>query len=729
MDALEYIANLLRQSRMREALYRERYEVANNYQNGHVSHIEYRESLKALYVSILLFEATSVCYLSRKTASRIALDTIKWNNWKTLLASIKSQEEMFSSVNELWKETKYQEECTAANLRHLQQLESMDAVSDEVSRLSGLIHQVQLDDERIKLLGWLSSIDTSKKYTAARATHTPRTCDWLTHDSIDFQRWKGSKNSLLWLHGKAGCGKSVLSSSVIYHIKSLHNSDPYTALAYFYCDFNDISSQKTTNILSSLIRQLCSQRPDTPLAVLNLRQIKDAGQFPELKQLEDTLRETTLEFGDVYIVIDAIDECPEINEDGETPRHELLQSLQRIHGWALPNIHILITSRPEHDIELEMNSFFSDSRTAKAIDLHNQSTDVNNDISTYIDERFASQANFRSWPIDLKLEARSALIKKADNMFQYVVCQFQAFQKLKQASKVRQALDDLPNGLDETYIRMLLSIDLEYHRQVTLVLEWLAFSRRPLSVGELAEAFVTDPEKSPSFGERLFNPEDILEYLPGLVITVALYNNRAHDRIRLAHFSIKEYLVSERIRSSKASHFAIVEQEAHTRIAESCLVYHLQLSEAEITSHETRDKYMLWNYAAKYWAHHLELVDRSSWTERLIIWAVKVLTEKSALLNEVLVSGPLTWDKLDDFGIDDLAPPLYYTTVWNCYKLTSHLLQRGARIDDIGGEYGTALNAAAFFGHTALVQLLLDAKPNVNLRIEGYGTALTTALL
>jgi hypothetical protein len=151
--------------------------------------------------------------------------------------------------------------------------------------------------------------------------------------------------------------------------------------------------------------------------VLNLRQVKDAGQFPELKQLEETLQETTLEFGDVYFVIDALDECPETNKEGERARHELLQSLHRINGWALPNIHLLITSRPEHDIELGISSLLGDSKTAIAIDLHNQYSEVNQDISTYIDERFASWANFRSWPTELKLEARSALIKKADNMY------------------------------------------------------------------------------------------------------------------------------------------------------------------------------------------------------------------------------------------------------------------------------------------------------------------------
>lgn len=87
------------------------------------------------------------------------------------------------------------------------------------------------------------------------------------------------------------------------------------------------------------------------------------------------------------------------------------------------------------------------------------------------------------------------------------MCQFQAFQKLKQPSKVRDALDHLPNGLDGTYIRMLLSLDPDYH-QVIFVLEWLAFSQRPLTIGELAEAFVTDPDTRPPFGESLFDPED-----------------------------------------------------------------------------------------------------------------------------------------------------------------------------------------------------------------------------
>jgi len=311
------------------------------------------------------------------------------------------------------------------------------------------------------------------------------------------------------------------------------------------------------------------------------------------------------------------------------------------------------------------------------------------------------------------------------------VCQFQSFQNLKQASKVRQALDNLPNGLDETYIRMLLTIDPDYHHQVRRALEWLAFAMRPLTIGELAEAFVTDPENSPPVGERLFTPEDILEYLPGLVTTTTFHHRREYDRIRLAHFSIKEYLVSQRIYSSTASHFAIVEKEANIHIAESCLAYHIQFiqrSQAEMAVPKIMAEFRLFRYAASFWSHHLELVDGSSWTEHLFLWSMEVLTEKSATLRSTVNwAGQFPRGEPCDIEIDDLAPPLYYTTSWNCCQLTSLLLQNGARIDDIGGRLGSPLNAAAYLGHVALLQILLDAKPDVNLRIEKYGTALITA--
>jgi len=181
--------------------------------------------------------------------------------------------------------------------------------------------------------------------------------------------------------------------------------------------------------------------------------------------------------------------------------------------------------------------------------------------------------------------------------FQYVSCQFDALRRHRTPAKIRGELRDLPRGLDATYNRMLDRVDPEYEKQVASVLKWLAFSVRPLQLEELAEAFIMDldTERPITFdeSERLFTAEDVLTYLPGLVVKVPVlpphipYTAR-YTRpqgitvyIRFAHFSIKEYLCSARM---ARKHFSTAEETSHLHISESCLAYHLQLSETTIAT-------------------------------------------------------------------------------------------------------------------------------------------------
>ena len=83
---------------------------------------------------------------------------------------------------------------------------------------------------------------------------------------------------------------------------------------------------------------------------------------------------------------------------------------------------------------------------------------------------------------------------------------------------------------------------------------------------------------------RLFDVEDVLEMCSCLVTTtkVALKNEENSLRqevreIRLAHFSVKEFLVSERNQHSPISRFSLADGVAHNYIAQRCIVYLLQL--------------------------------------------------------------------------------------------------------------------------------------------------------
>ena len=133
---------------------------------------------------------------------------------------------------------------------------------------------------------------------------------------------------------------------------------------------------------------------------------------------------------------------------------------------------------------------------------------------------------------------------------------------------IRKTLSTLPSTLDETYERILLNIDEQYKQEALAALTWLVASQRVLTVKELAEAVSIETDSEDPFdpSNRLFEPNTICNVLSGLISLV-------QNKIRLAHFSVEEYLVSDRIAKSRASHFYIPFRFSHIRLADASLIY------------------------------------------------------------------------------------------------------------------------------------------------------------
>lgn len=163
-------------------------------------------------------------------------------------------------------------------------------------------------------------------------------------------------------------------------------------------------------MLSSLIVQLCGSRPDSPQSLLDLRRYKDTNRRPDIKALETILRATMADFENVYLVIDALDECPMADQE----RERLLAWLQRIHRWREPDLHLLVTSRKEGDIRDELGPLL-DAEGAVETYLEEQKDSVNRDIKLYIDEKMV-KSKFNKWPEEIKSLMRETLIGKADAM-------------------------------------------------------------------------------------------------------------------------------------------------------------------------------------------------------------------------------------------------------------------------------------------------------------------------
>jgi hypothetical protein len=181
-------------------------------------------------------------------------------------------------------------------------------------------------------------------------------------------------------------------------------------------------------MLRSLIVQLCGRRPDSPEALQKLGGFRDTTHQPGPDKLEAALQATTEGFEKVFLVIDALDECPENN--GE--RKILLKLIDSIQRWSSNNLHFLCTSRKEMDIERAFQSLLKN-QNASTIDLHVHCKEVDRDIEIFITQTISSPT-FASWSNvptlkNLRTKIQTELTEKAGGMyvqspFRFMQCLF-----------------------------------------------------------------------------------------------------------------------------------------------------------------------------------------------------------------------------------------------------------------------------------------------------------------
>lgn len=174
------------------------------------------------------------------------------------------------------------------------------------------------------------------------------------------------------------------------------------AVSYFYFDFSDQDHRGHEKLVRSLIQQLSVQSVDIPAPLTQLYDdhLKGENQ-PSLKALMTTLKEILLSFENVYIVIDAIDEC--------RARENLLPLIKQISDWRLDGLHLLTTSRQEHDIELVLSSMVTTEVCAT-------SASVDGDIRIHIQMVLQNDPVLKQWPTSSKNEIERILMEGAHGM-------------------------------------------------------------------------------------------------------------------------------------------------------------------------------------------------------------------------------------------------------------------------------------------------------------------------
>jgi hypothetical protein len=160
--------------------------------------------------------------------------------------------------------------------------------------------------------------------------------------------------------------------------------------------------------------------------------------------------------------------------------------------------------------------------------------------------------------------------------------------KLHSIADVRKALHSLPKGLDATYERILLSIPEEHQmraRKALLLLSgprWENFSN-PYALAEAIMVDINDLTYEPK--DRILLPEEFLGQLCTCLVTL----DETHPQqplLRLAHYTVKEYLYSDRIKESEVAYYHCCSEYAAFTGCMTHVVYLLNLSYKGVPSPE-----------------------------------------------------------------------------------------------------------------------------------------------
>ncbi len=257
-----------------------------------------------------------------------------------------------------------------------------------------------LNDLDRNVIQWLDAPDPSGNYNAAGVKRQQGTGSWLLQDPT-FITWQSANNSFLWIHGKPGCGKSVLSFTIITHLMDSSHGD--ALIAYFYFDFQRQEQQTVDGFLRSLIRQIASRGSGAYESLRGVYESCSNGQTkPTTQSLVTVLRKLLQASRSVDIVIDAADECNE--------RQNLLQLLEEIKQWNINGLHLLVTSRREKDIEDALNPLLSG-----RISLEKSA--IESDIRDFIRHKVHSDGSkLLKWPVDIRSDIEMTLLEGADGM-------------------------------------------------------------------------------------------------------------------------------------------------------------------------------------------------------------------------------------------------------------------------------------------------------------------------
>ena len=302
---------------------------------------------------------------------------------------------------------------------------------------------------------------------------------------------------------------------------------------------------------------------------------------------------------------------------------------------------------------------------------------------------------------------------------------------------ISQTLDQLPESLDDTYLHVLSQIPQANQKHAHRILQCLALAVRPLRVSDLAVLlafdFDTTPGGIPKYRAVLRLDDQTQAVLSTCSSLVTVIDDNQYGQIvLLSHFSVKEFLISNRLKFSLGvlSQYHICLGSAHTLLTRACLGILLHFDDH--INKESVTGFPLAEYAARHWFEHAQFEDVASRVKE----GMTTLFDSdqpyfAGWVGLYDIDSPkfYEWDLSAEISPDLNPNPLYYAVLCGFYDMVEYLaIKNPQHVHALSGQYSFPLLAALGEGHVKVAELLLQHGADVDAREKTGTTVLLKAL-
>ncbi len=274
-------------------------------------------------------------------------------------------------------------------------------IADSTRETARLIDSLALYEKSKELRAWLSGdFDSTQKQDETWRERHPDTGQWFLQ-SQTFRAWlEGPAQQtprVLSLVGKSGAGKTSLLSGAVKAAQLMARDDSQIAVAYFYCSFDEATSQDPAHMVGSFVSQVST-------ICQNMLEGLEVGftrkERPTIEDLEQRLAyQTSRSSLKTLLFIDALNECKKIEP--------MIETLLRLSKSA-SDIRVLFTSTEEDPTVMEL----ADLEPPKATTLWMSALSA--DIELFIEAKIKEKKSLQRLPPEMRREIRVVLSRKAN---------------------------------------------------------------------------------------------------------------------------------------------------------------------------------------------------------------------------------------------------------------------------------------------------------------------------